>query len=99
MRDAGCGMRDAGCGTGANNGVPRNTQLKSFAASPPHEGNLTWQIDYKTKSLHPIGHIGEPEDIAWPAIYLASDESRWCTGASLPIDGGYTIPAGGYFHG
>lgn len=41
-------------------------------------------------ALHPIGRIGQPEDVAWAAVYLASDESRWVTGASLMVDGGYT---------
>jgi NAD(P)-dependent dehydrogenase (short-subunit alcohol dehydrogenase family) len=36
----------------------------------------------------PLPMIGEPDDIAWGAVYLASDESRYVTGASLPIDGG-----------
>lgn len=40
--------------------------------------------------LHPIGRIGNPQDIAWAAVYLASDESTWVTGASFFIDGGYT---------
>ncbi len=42
------------------------------------------------ESIHPIGRIGTPEDIAWAAVYLASDESTWVTGASFAIDGGYT---------
>ncbi len=40
--------------------------------------------------LHPIGRIGTPEDCAWAAVYLASDESAWVTGSSLMVDGGYT---------
>ena len=40
--------------------------------------------------LHPIGHIGVPDDIAWGVVYLASDESAFVTGAQLVIDGGYT---------
>ena len=39
--------------------------------------------------VHPIGRLGEPEDIAGMAVYLASDESAWVTGAALPVDGGY----------
>ena len=46
-------------------------------------------MDY-IESIHPIGRIGTPEDIAWAAVYLASDESTWVTGASFAIDGGYT---------
>ncbi len=41
-------------------------------------------------SLHPLGHMGEPDDIAWGAVYLASDEARFITGSELVIDGGYT---------
>ncbi|MFO1015907.1 MAG: glucose 1-dehydrogenase [Caulobacteraceae bacterium] len=40
--------------------------------------------------LHPLGHIGEPDDIAWACVYLASDEAKFVTGAELAIDGGYT---------
>jgi NAD(P)-dependent dehydrogenase (short-subunit alcohol dehydrogenase family) len=39
--------------------------------------------------VHPIGRLGKPEDIAGLALYLASDESAWVTGAALPVDGGY----------
>jgi NAD(P)-dependent dehydrogenase (short-subunit alcohol dehydrogenase family) len=41
-------------------------------------------------SLHPIGRFGQPEDIAPLAVYLASEESSWMTGAAIPIDGGYS---------
>jgi NAD(P)-dependent dehydrogenase (short-subunit alcohol dehydrogenase family) len=41
-------------------------------------------------SWHPIGHFGEPEDIAYGVLYLASDESKFVTGAELVIDGGWT---------
>lgn len=43
-----------------------------------------------TDELHPVGHMGEPDDIAWGAVYLASDESKFVTGSELVIDGGYT---------
>lgn len=36
----------------------------------------------------PLGRLGKPEDVAQMAVYLASDESSWVTGAALPIDGG-----------
>ena len=39
---------------------------------------------------HPLGRMGTPEDIAYCALYLASDESSWVTGSVFNIDGGYT---------
>lgn len=41
-------------------------------------------------SLHPLGHVGEPDDIAHGIVYLASDEAKFLTGSELVIDGGYT---------
>jgi len=40
-------------------------------------------------AVHPIGRLGQPEDIAGLAVYLASDESSWVTGSAFPVDGGY----------
>ena len=40
--------------------------------------------------LHPIGHVGEPDDIGWGIVYLASEEAKFITGSELVIDGGYT---------
>jgi NAD(P)-dependent dehydrogenase (short-subunit alcohol dehydrogenase family) len=40
--------------------------------------------------LHPLGHMGDVDDIAWGVVYLASEESKFVTGAELVIDGGYS---------
>lgn len=40
--------------------------------------------------LHPLGHLGEPEDVAYAVVYLASDESKFATGSEFVIDGGFT---------
>ena len=45
----------------------------------------------KTEAATPLRRIGEPEDIAGAAVYLASPASRWMTGQVLVIDGGVTI--------
>lgn len=39
----------------------------------------------------PLGRIGRPEDLAGPALLLASDASAWITGTVLPIEGGVTV--------
>jgi NAD(P)-dependent dehydrogenase (short-subunit alcohol dehydrogenase family) len=41
-------------------------------------------------AAHPIGTMGEPDDIAWAVVWLASDEAKFVTGAEIVIDGGYT---------
>ena len=40
---------------------------------------------------HPLGRIGQPEDVAKAVLYFASDDSLWITGAILPVDGGESI--------
>jgi len=44
----------------------------------------------KVGKQHPLGCIGEPDDIAYIDVYLASDESKWTTGAEFVVDGGWT---------
>jgi NAD(P)-dependent dehydrogenase (short-subunit alcohol dehydrogenase family) len=41
-------------------------------------------------ALHPLGHLGEADDVAYGILYLACEESRFVTGSALVIDGGYT---------
>ena len=37
--------------------------------------------------MHPLG-LGEPDDVAYGVVYLASDEAKWLTGVTLGVDGG-----------
>lgn len=41
-------------------------------------------------AAHPLNGTGDPDDVAWGAVYLASDHAKWVTGSELVIDGGYT---------
>ena len=42
----------------------------------------------RVSAWYPLGRIGEPEDVANAALFLASDEASWITGVALPVDGG-----------
>lgn len=60
-----------------------------------HFVELGLMPDYATseatfKAAHPIGHFGEPRDIASAVLFLASDLSKWMTGSELVVDGGFT---------
>jgi NAD(P)-dependent dehydrogenase (short-subunit alcohol dehydrogenase family) len=41
-------------------------------------------------AMHPLGRFGQPQDVAGLAVFLASDESSWITGAEYVVDGGYS---------
>jgi NAD(P)-dependent dehydrogenase (short-subunit alcohol dehydrogenase family) len=65
-------------------GLVLNERTRPRAQADPAEwrGNL---------DCYPLGRIGAPEDVAYAALYLASDEARWVTGVTLMVDGGLTI--------
>jgi len=72
-----------------------NSIHPGYIWTPMVENYLKAQADPEAartalNGLHPLGHLGEPDDIAYGIVYLASDESKFVTGAELVIDGGYT---------
>jgi NAD(P)-dependent dehydrogenase (short-subunit alcohol dehydrogenase family) len=73
-------------GIRANTIAPGLIQTSATAAAGATGGDLKQQIVARTL----LGRLGEPDDVAWCATYLASEESRWVTGANFPIDGGVT---------
>jgi NAD(P)-dependent dehydrogenase (short-subunit alcohol dehydrogenase family) len=57
-----------------------------------HMARALWETDEEgIGKRHPMGRIGEPDDIAGAALYLVSDASAWVTGATLVLDGGMSI--------
>jgi NAD(P)-dependent dehydrogenase (short-subunit alcohol dehydrogenase family) len=79
----------------APDGIRVNSVHPGFIWTPMVEGFLEGQGDTRQgrqslDALHPLGHVGEPDDIAWGVVYLASNEAKFVTGSELVIDGGYT---------
>ncbi len=76
----------------AEDGIRVNA-LSPGAVLTPRLTDLYGTVEAAEAALapkHPIGRIGRPDDIAGAAVFLASDEARFMTGADLVIDGGYT---------
>jgi glucose 1-dehydrogenase len=42
-----------------------------------------------TEAMIPLGRLGQPDDLVGAVLFLASDESRWVTGSTVTVDGGY----------
>jgi NAD(P)-dependent dehydrogenase (short-subunit alcohol dehydrogenase family) len=59
--------------------------MQSIRKSPDGEAAVQGRI-----AEIPIGRMGKPEDVAFMAVYLASDEASWITGAAYALDGGLT---------
>lgn len=55
-----------------------------IASGPSREKVIS---DFASK--HPMGRVGQPDEIMHLAVFLASDESSFITGAEIPVDGGY----------
>jgi NAD(P)-dependent dehydrogenase (short-subunit alcohol dehydrogenase family) len=57
-------------------------------------GTMAFEGSSRLESLAravPVGRLGSPDDAAALAVYLASEESSWLTGQTIPLDGGTTI--------
>lgn len=57
----------------------------------PPEGEKAEEWREFAAGLHPLGRLGKPEEIAKMAVYLASDDAAWITGANFTVDGGISL--------
>ncbi|MEV0686891.1 SDR family NAD(P)-dependent oxidoreductase [Nocardia sp. NPDC050378] len=74
----------------AKEGLRVNAVCPGTFPSAMHEGLPQAALD-AIEAKHPLG-FGAPTDITGAVLYLASDESRWVTGQSIVVDGGYSLP-------
>jgi gluconate 5-dehydrogenase len=77
----------------ARKGITVNAILPGGFMTEPNQrwARIHPQVIETFKSQIPMGEYGRPEDLGPLAVYLASDASRYMTGAALVIDGGYTL--------
>lgn len=66
------------------NAICPGTVTTAMGAASEKDPQRRWLASY------PLGRLGDPDDIAGAAFYLASDDARWVTGIALPVDGGFT---------
>ena len=75
----------------ASEGIRANSVHPGTIETPMTEGLLADDAIRKNRmDRTPIGRLGKPEDVAYGALFLASDESSFMTGSELVIDGGRT---------
>jgi NAD(P)-dependent dehydrogenase (short-subunit alcohol dehydrogenase family) len=67
-----------------------NAICPGFIKTPMVQNGLPEEALAQIAAMHPLGRMGEPEEIAKAILFLASDDASFITGASLLVDGGYT---------
>jgi 3(or 17)beta-hydroxysteroid dehydrogenase len=76
-------------------GLVRTPMLRHIVGQLGQDGeDPDAMIDRMARRMLPLGAIGEPEDVAYQILYLASDESRHVTGSEFQIDGGWHLKLG-----
>lgn len=73
--------------------VPTPLVRKTYSEGGGFAASVDEPLDYdamitKAQSRFPLGRLGTPDEIAYMALYLASDESAWTTGTAIAVDGG-----------
>ncbi len=74
-------------------GIRVNSIAPGFIESPMLHQAFNSDEERRRRVLErtPVGRLGTPEDVAYAAVYLASDASKFITGINLPVDGGNSI--------
>jgi len=89
------GMTKSNAVTYASRHIRFNAVLPGYVETPLIEEAARKSGDYETYmknliSLHPVGRLGNAEEIAGLVVYLLSEKSSFITGSEIVIDGGYT---------
>jgi NAD(P)-dependent dehydrogenase (short-subunit alcohol dehydrogenase family) len=75
--------------------APHKITVNAVCPGPTYTDMLLGATDAAQReeltAIAPLGRLGQPEDIAGAVLYLASEESDWCTGQAISVDGGMSI--------
>ena len=75
----------------AKSGIRVNAVCPGYIQTPMVQGIFAENEGYEERaaSRHPVGRLGEPEEIAQAVVWLSSDAASFVTGHNMPVDGGY----------
>jgi NAD(P)-dependent dehydrogenase (short-subunit alcohol dehydrogenase family) len=79
----------------AAHGVRCNAISPGYVLNERRDANITDEERARREAMHLIG-LGDADDVALAAVYLASTESKWLTGSVLPLDGGSSAARGSF---
>jgi 3-oxoacyl-[acyl-carrier protein] reductase len=69
-------------------GIRVNAIMPGYTNTPATDGKFAGELRERLLAETPLGRVGEPEDIAPTAVFLASDDSNWVSGESIRVTGG-----------
>ena len=85
------GMTRSMAGDHGRQGIRVNCILPGLIYGPMTAPRMDASIRERRREASALGTEGTGWDVAWAAVFLASDESRWITGVALPVDAGFLV--------
>ena len=85
------GLTRSMAGDHGRDGIRVNCILPGLIYGPMTAPRMDEDIRRKRREAGALGTEGTGWDVAWAAVFLASDESRWITGVALPVDAGFLV--------
>jgi len=85
------GLTRSMAGDHGRDGIRVNCILPGLIYGPMTAPRMDESIRARRREAGALGTEGTGWDVAWAAVFLASDESRWITGVALPVDAGFLV--------